>query len=774
MLRGVFWVFTLLSAVLRAQSLLPANLAASLRVTGAATVVQVPSAGPGFTNAFQIATPLPGRRSEDASLSWASAAGVNSGDLLTLTFWVRKTAPNDLYNLRAAVRLVAERPVGVHEARPSPKSDDQETLLDTVFPCNLSLWSKYSFPVVAPHAYDPEALRLVFVHGLGPQTYEIGGIQLIDSGAQPKPVVPVGSSMIPADIIHTYTSFFDPLAGGGSATIVPATGQDFSKAIHIEVNGTSSDFSKAQLAWVTTAPVSKNDTLMLTFYARLLQGANNGPLQAEMVFERNGPPFERSLSETLPIPSSDWVLLQVPFQANLDFAPGGAHLNFQFAVGPQRFEIAALTLLNYGQVADQWSIPQKTPTDPAYDQLLSDAKQRIPAVRQTPVTVKVTDANGLPVPGAEVRIQQLRHAFRFGSALDAAGIVQPGQDNDVYRSRVASHFTTSVLGSDLKWRIWECTACAPQYDQPQTRQAIQWLFDYRIPLRGHNLIWPSFGNMPDDVKGLTGENLRSRINGHFVNELTDPGVSGKEFQWDVLNEPFDNYDVQGHIGGVPGVPQSDGLLGNNEMISWYSQARTLAPNAQLFLNNFGNIEEQYVTPREDYFYAVLDWMQRNHTALDGIGLQAHFSAPNTLTRVQAAIDRFAHFGLPLAITEFDFSTTDEAAQAALAQDFMTLVFSRPEFSDFLMWGFWAEADWLPDAPMYAADWTSKPFALVYNHLLFQEWWTNALGLTGNDGTYTARVYKGDYQVTVIGPSGPSTQIVTLNQPGVVAVSLPRH
>ena len=142
--------------------------------------------------------------------------------------------------------------------------------------------------------------------------------------------------------------------------------------------------------------------------------------------------------------------------------------------------------------------------------------------------------------------------------------------------------------------------------------------------------------------------------------------------------------------------------------------------------------------------------------------------------MQAVIDRFARFGLPLAITEFDFNTADEAAQAAFTRDFMTLIFSRPEFSDFLMWGFWAGRHWLPQGAMYAADWSSKPNALVYNRLLFQEWWKNAEGHTGDDGSFATRVYRGDYQVTVIGPDGPLTQTVSVNEPGVITVILPQR
>jgi hypothetical protein len=71
----------------------------------------------------------------DAALYWTNAVPVHGGDRLTLTFWVRKVMPDDLYNLRAAVSL---------------ESDTGEPLLDTVFPCNLKHVGQVFIPCCLP------------------------------------------------------------------------------------------------------------------------------------------------------------------------------------------------------------------------------------------------------------------------------------------------------------------------------------------------------------------------------------------------------------------------------------------------------------------------------------------------------------------------------------------------------------------------------------------------------------------------------------------------
>ncbi len=753
-INAIFLVLLSASA-LSAQAVLPSDLTGTLTAFGAATVDVVSSPGPGFTDAFRIHTHRPGRTLSLASLTWANSSRITSGDRLTLTFWVRKVAPDDLYNVRATVSL---------------ESDEGEPLLDTVFPCNLGTWAKYSFPVTASRDYDVGNLRLVFRHGMGPQAYELGGIQFTNRGGPPAPPAPVGS-LIPADSTRTYSAFFDNSVGGGSARVVPATGPGFTQAIQIQVNGTSPNIYNAQLGWNTATAVAKGEAALLSFYARAVE---NGPIQAQIVFERNGTPFDKSLTLTFPVSSTEWQLLQAPFFVNDNYKPAEAHLQVQFAAGPQRFEIAALELMNYGLLKDLSSLPSQVAkmADPAQEKLLAEARQRILTLRQAPLAVLVTDAAGLPLSGVEVRIQQLRHAFRFGSAVASAPLKQATQDSETYRSRVASHFTTAVLENDLKWPIWECATCGNSFNQPQTREGIQWLLDRNIAVRGHTLIWPSFRNMPTNVQGLAGENLRSRITRHFENILNDSGVAGKLYQWDVLNEPFDNYDVQGRVAGVTGIAQSEGLLGNNEVLAWFHQARALAPNAQLFLNDYSNINNASPGQHEDYTVRFLEWLQENNAPLDGIGLQAHFGAARSLARMTTVIDRFARFKLPLAITEFDLNTSDEQAQAAFTRDFMTLIFSRPEFTDYLMWGFWASRHWLPQGAMYAADWSSKPAALMYNRLLFQEWWSNSLGVTDLTGRFERPVFKGAYQITVIGPNGPQSQVVTVADSRTVAITLP--
>jgi hypothetical protein len=117
------------------------------------------------------------------------------------------------------------------------------------------------------------------------------------------------------------------------------------------------------------------------------------------------------------------------------------------------------------------------------------------------------------------------------------------------------------------------------------------------------------------------------------------------------------------------------------------------------------------------------------------------------------------------VTEFDINTIDEQLQADYTRDFLTMVFSRPEFESFTMWGFWEGAHWKPDAAMFARDWTAKPNALAYRNLVLDEWRTRAEGQTDAGGKITQRGFLGEYRVTVTAGAKSTTATVKLPREG---------
>ena len=709
--------------------------------------------GPGFTTALRVTVAGSSANIWDAAIGWNTIAAANAGDRIQTTFWVRKVSPLDGNNIRAAL---------VFQQAASPYTSS----LRTPFPCDSNVWTKYVITARAAINYPSGGGSLTIQCAYGPQTFEIGGVSCVNLG--PPPALPGSVAVIPADLSGVYN-----YGTGTTVTPITVSGQPFTSGYHVTTTSDLDNVYSAGLGWNNSAALNANDTCLITFWARKVSPPDSSPVKAQVVFETNGGNYDKSLGATFPVDTDTWQQYSIPFKVVQNYAVGGAHLVFQYGYGPQEFEIGGLSVKNYGQNIT----PDRFATSFYYngrDQNAawrSAANTRIDSLRKGDLTVTVRDTNGNPIPGATVIVNQAgTRLSHFGSAVTGQHIVGKdgtAQDNDIYRSRITSHFTTSVMENDLKWPGWESW-----FPKADTVSAIAWLRSNGLTVRGHNLIWPAFGNMPSDTASLSATDLRTRINNHFTDILTYAGINGQLYQWDVINEPFANYDVQGRISGVTGVTPSSGILGNAEMVSWFQQARQRDPNAKLFLNDYDILAGGGVNKvHQDYYYALAQYLLSNGAPLDGMGMQGHFGGPTPIPLMQTIIDRFSGLPVRLAITEYDFNNLDEGLQADFTRDLMTLIFSSERFDDFVMWGFWENSHWLPLGAMYRGDWSSRPMALVYNDLLFNQWFTNATATTGANGTATVRGFKGPYtvQATYNGVTGTATTY--LSTTGAVTITL---
>lgn len=224
--------------------------------------------------------------------------------------------------------------------------------------------------------------------------------------------------------------------------------------------------------------------------------------------------------------------------------------------------------------------------------------------------------------------------------------------------------------------------------------------------------------------------LRATIRDH-IGEIAR-AFKGQLSDWDVINETTTNHALMD-------------ILGEDEMVQWFKIAREVEPEIPLYLNEFNNLTAGQ--KNTDNFERTIRLLLEKGAPLGGLGFQAHGGALS-IPEVEKNLERFARFGLPMKITEFDIVTPDEKLQADWTRDLMTLFFSHRQSAGFLMWGFWDGKHWLGDAPMFYPDWTLKPSGQAYEKLVFGDWWTRAQGRTNARGQYQTRGFLGDYQITV--------------------------
>ena len=578
-----------------------------------------------------------------------------------------------------------------------------------------------------------------------------GGL-LLALGAAGRAQTPV--SVVPTTLPRGFT-LQRPDSSYAISHSVPVADQPFFYALRVDTRKRPNHSWNIQLNARTTAAVRAGDRLHASFWLRRIRPAD-GEAYVTFVFEKAAPNWDKSVVRTFAVDTDEWRQFNVAFEASSSHAPGDAQINIPLGYAPQTIEIAAVTVTNYFRTVTLEDLPDdqtyggRDPDAP----WRAEAAARIEQLRKADLTVRVVDADGQPVPNAAVAVHMQRHAFGFGSAVKAHWVLGTGSDASRYRNVVTQWFNRVVIENDLKW---------PQYEQDRqrARNVVAWFNARDIPVRGHNLIWPSWRFMPDDVEGLAGQPaaLRKRINDHIDEEAAD--FAGRLQDWDVINEPYTEHDVQD-------------ILGDAEMVKWFQRAKASDPHARLFLNDYGNLEGVGLgTPHQEGTWRIIADLIAAGAPVEGVGLQGHFgSYLSSPMQCLAVFDRFAELGRPLLVTEFDVNTGDEALQAEYTRDFLTAAFSHPAVDGVLAWGFWAGSHWRPEAAMFRRDWTLKPNGVTWSNLVFKTWWTDASLATDAEGAARVRAFKGRHQVHAALGSVTAEQTIELTDEGEVTLTLP--
>jgi len=530
-------------------------------------------------------------------------------------------------------------------------------------------------------------------------------------------------------------------------TVLPAAPGLRHGALRIEIKQATDTPWRIQLSRDVAPAIAKGDHLRLRFRAR---SATRSPVAA--VLERASEPWTKWINQVMAL-TPEWQTYAMVTVAPVDLPADFTAMRFQLGFAPGVVELADIRLESYGQN------PEPKPTtmnidyyggQPHSDAWRAAAEERIERIRMGGLEVVVEDERGRRVKGAEVAIEQQRHAFLFGTALADRPLLGDTPDARRYQETVARLFNHAVLENALKWRA------APRCRAEIADQMLDWCREREIPVRGHVLFWPNYRHLPPDASELRGDALRQAIREHITDYVSH--YRSKLVAWDVINEAVSNHEITDE-------------LGKEILADAFRWAKAAAPEIPLCYNDYSIVNNRAGAGdgHRRQVRAILDYLIKEQKApVDRIGIQAHFWLPLTpMDKVLKILDEFAAYGKPLEITEFDVGLPDDDLQAEYMSDFMTAVFSHPAAHSFLMWGFWEGSHWRAkdNAAMFRRDWTPKPAAAAYEDLVFHQWWTRADGTAGRKGTWRTRAFLGRHLITATAGDRSGSAVVELSRAG---------
>ncbi len=385
--------------------------------------------------------------------------------------------------------------------------------------------------------------------------------------------------------------------------------------------------------------------------------------------------------------------------------------------------ICALTL-----TAAVLAVSGVTAETPTADKLRPEAIQaRIRRHRMGKLIIKTK-------PGAEVKVEQLRHEFWFGTAISNS--MAPGRsrrrmresDRKKYLEVLAANFNSAVHENALKWHQCEPTATGG-FNYSIAEGIYKWCAANDIPMRGHCVFWATDRHVQGWVKQLDSEALRQVVK-RRAQDVTSR-FRGRIEEFDLINELIFGNFYRRKLG--------EGII--KEMAQWAKEGNE---RAVLYLNEQGSLASG--GRNADKYVALIRQMRDQGVPIGGIGCQGHFGQMLNREQVQETLDRLGQFGLPIKITEYDFDSPDEQLRAKHLGQFYEICFAHPAVEGILMWGFWEGAHWRPRAALWKRDWSPTPAAKTYRDLVFNKWWTSTIAKADSDGICRVKAFYGKHRV----------------------------
>lgn len=387
--------------------------------------------------------------------------------------------------------------------------------------------------------------------------------------------------------------------------------------------------------------------------------------------------------------------------------------------------------------------------------LLATAEGRIEKNRKADVTIKVVDRRGKPLSGAQLEVEQTRHAFLFGCNIFPL-FNYLGEQHETYGKEFSALLNYATLG--FYWGAYEPER--GRKGREHQERIARWCKERGIATKGHPLVWhevyPGWApNNPDEAKPLLRERVREIVS----------QFAGLIDRWDVVNEAtvserFDN--------GVGNWVKRDGAASVvAECLSW---AREANPKAVLLYNDF-NISH--------VFERLVEELIRRKASLDAIGIQSHMHGGEwPLERAWQVCETYARFGKPLHFTEttvlsgehvfrrprpWPTTPEGEARQANYVEKLYTLLFSHPAVEAITWWDF-MDGGWQgAPAGLVRGDLSPKPVYHRLMRLIKGKWWTQDVLRTNAKGEVKTRGFLGDYRVVASATVGRRTQTFSLKR-----------
>ncbi|MEU5259474.1 endo-1,4-beta-xylanase [Amycolatopsis sp. NPDC021455] len=227
----------------------------------------------------------------------------------------------------------------------------------------------------------------------------------------------------------------------------------------------------------------------------------------------------------------------------------------------------------------------------------------------------------------------------------AAAVANGHLGESAYTTTLDREFTGVTPENEMKWDATEPSRGSFRFGGGDA--IVSHAQSHGQKVRGHTLVWHS--QLPGWVSGIgSGSDLLAAMRNH-INGVAGH-YRGKIAYWDVVNEAF-NED------GTRRASVFQQRIGNSYIEEAFRAARAADGSAKLCYNDY-NTDNQ--NAKSNGIYNMVRDFKARGVPIDCVGFQAHLSAGQNLSTLQANLQRFAALGVDVNITELDVGGSGSA------------------------------------------------------------------------------------------------------------------
>lgn len=405
------------------------------------------------------------------------------------------------------------------------------------------------------------------------------------------------------------------------------------------------------------------------------------------------------------------------------------------------------------------------------DLLEGRAADAIEKYRKGWCKLRFVDAEGKPIAGKKVTVNQATHDFKYGANIFMLDEFQSPEDNAIYRENFKKYFNLATV--PFYWDGLEPTEGKPRfaknsekvYRRPAPELCVEYCEESGIDAKLHCLVYDKF--IPDWLPKSDMVAMEKLYEERF--KQISERYAGRLFEFEVINE----------LLSEAGWKEQSVISEKRDIVEWaFGLARKYFPNDVLVFNEGNPINPAAIHDYRNTYFMMLENALLKGVEIDKIGLQHHeFRGVHATTADEyeasvkkggkmfdpyelfKGLDVFAELGLPLELTEvtvptFGETEADEELQADLLEVLYTVCFGHPSVDTVVYWN-------VPEGYAYTGqgtnwnenqcrgglwhhDLTPKKSAERLWELFNKKWHTDLELTTDENGYIEFRGFYGDY------------------------------